>query len=293
MKCDNELAFLALAQELRRLRREGSITIFEHPEKSEKQSNHLAGSSVNTKKSVIRTSKSSTEPNVRIEIGPSHPLIPWITEHAAQLKNRYMVGADGRTPTERLRGRGVHCRVYELGEKVLFLLLAPARRGDFGARFDNGINMGCRSFDGQAYLGTPSEVTRCRTLRQLSAKKKWDTEFVLSIKGTPWSSDGKCAGGVNIRVDFPEARGDRGANAPNIDPPILSGRERLIREVFERFLTAQFLGCRAIRTHTERCRERIEQELEKEPERAPKVARDRDYKASQARGSQGHENWGP
>ena len=28
----------------------------------------------------------------------SHPLMLWITEHAAQLKNRYMVGADGKTP---------------------------------------------------------------------------------------------------------------------------------------------------------------------------------------------------
>ena len=143
-------------------------------------------------------------------------------------------GGDGRTPTERLRGSGVQRLMYELGEKVLFLPHAPARRGDFGARFDNGINLGCRSFDGQAYLGTPSEVTRCRTLRQLSAEKKWDTEFVLN-KGTPWSSDGKCAGGVNIRVDLPEARGDRGADPPDIDPPITSWRKRFTGEMFERF----------------------------------------------------------
>ena len=59
---------------------------------------------------------------------------------------------------------------------------------------------------------------------------------------------------------------------------------RLTREMFERFgLTAQCLGCRAIRTGvgylanlSERCRERIEHELEKEPEGASKVARDRE-----------------
>ena len=156
MKCDNEPAILALAQEIRRLRRESSITILEHPEEGEKQSNHLAEGGVNIVKGLIRTLKSSTESNLRTEIGPSHPLIPWIKEHAAQLKNRYMVGADGRTPTERVRGRGVQRPVYELGEKVLFLPLAPARRGDFGARFDYGIYLNCRSFDGQAYVGTPS-----------------------------------------------------------------------------------------------------------------------------------------
>ena len=107
------------------------IITFEHPEEGEKQSNHLAEGGVNIVKGLIRTLKSSTESNLRTEIGPSHPLIPWIIEHAAQVKNRYMVGADGRTPTERLKGRGVQRPVYELGEKVLFLPLAPARRGDF------------------------------------------------------------------------------------------------------------------------------------------------------------------
>ena len=165
---DNEPAILASAQEIRSLRREDSITTFEHPEEGEKQSNHLAEGSVNIVKGLIRTLKSSTETNLRTEIGPSHPLIP------AQLKNRYMVGADGRTPTERLRGRGVQRPVYELGEKVLFIPLALARRGDFGARFDYGIYLGCRSFDGQAYAGTPSGVIRCRTVRQLSAQERWD-----------------------------------------------------------------------------------------------------------------------
>ena len=102
---------------------------------------------MNVVKGLIRTLNSSTESNLRTEIGPSHPLIPWTIEHAAQLKNRYMV---------RLRGRGVQRPVCECGEKVLFLPLALARRGDFGARFDYGIYLGCRSFDGQAYIGTPS-----------------------------------------------------------------------------------------------------------------------------------------
>ena len=42
LKCDSEPATLALAQEIRRLRRESSDTILEHPEEGEKQSNHLA-----------------------------------------------------------------------------------------------------------------------------------------------------------------------------------------------------------------------------------------------------------
>ena len=72
--------------------------------------------------------------------------------------------------------------------------------------FDYGIYIDCRSFDGQAYIGTPSGVIRCRTVRQLSAQERWDTELELSIKGTLWSPDGERAGDVNIRVDLPESR---------------------------------------------------------------------------------------
>ena len=96
LKCDTEPAILALAQEIRRLRRDGSITVFEHPEEEEKQSNHLAEGSVNIVKGLIRTLKSSTESNLRTEIGPSHPLIPWIIENAAQVH-----GGRGRQNSDR------------------------------------------------------------------------------------------------------------------------------------------------------------------------------------------------
>ena len=109
----------------------------------------------------------------------------------------------------------------------------------------------------------------------------------------PWSPDGERAGDANIRLDLLEAGGDRGAHPPDVDPPSITRRMRLTKEMFVRFgLTAQCLSCRAIRTgirysanDTERCRERIEQELEKEPEGASKVARDRENQARQ-----GHEN---
>ena len=162
LKCDSEPAIFAAGRKIPRLRREDRITILEHPEEGRSRAT---------------------------EIGPSHPLLPWNIEHAAQLKNRYMVGADGRTPKERLRGRVVQRLVRELGKKVLFLPLAPARRGDCSARFDNGIYLGCRALDGQAYIGTPSGVIRCRTVRQLNAEERWDREFVLSIRRTPWSPD--------------------------------------------------------------------------------------------------------
>ena len=68
LKCDNEPAILALAQEIRRLRRESSITILDHTEEEEKQSHHLAEDSVNIVQGLIRTLKSSTESNLRLAL---------------------------------------------------------------------------------------------------------------------------------------------------------------------------------------------------------------------------------
>ena len=93
----------------------------------------------------------------------------------------------------------------------MFLPLAPARRGDFGAMFDCGIYLGCRSFDGQAYIGTPSGVIRCRAVRQLSAQERCEREFVLIIQGTPWSPDGSVpemstSVWISLRLEVTEVR---------------------------------------------------------------------------------------
>ena len=171
------------------------------------------------------------------------------------------MGANRSTPTERLR---------ELGEKVLCSGL-PRR-----------LWRKVRILDGQVYIGTPSGVIRCSTVRQLSAEERWDKEFVLSIKGFPWSPDGERAGDVNIRVDLPESGGDR-----------VRIRRMLMHQSSQRECTPIGRCARGLvsppnvwvavpfrnffhENHTERCRERIEHELEKEPEGASKVPRDRD-----------------
>ena len=89
-------------------------------------------------------------------------------------------------------------------------------------------------------------MIRCRTVRQLSVEERWEKEFVLSIKETPWSPEGERAGDVNIRVDLREARGDRGAHPPDVDPPIIP-HQRDVREVWSH---RQTFGCCAKRLST-------------------------------------------
>ena len=66
LKCDNEPGLLALAQGIRSLRRESSITTFEHPDEREGRATTLL-SEEDIVKGFIRTLKSSTESNLRTD----------------------------------------------------------------------------------------------------------------------------------------------------------------------------------------------------------------------------------
>ena len=72
----------------------------------------------------------------------------WIVEHAANLYSRVVVGSDGKTLMERLRGRRGRDLVAELGESVLYIPL----RGDIAAKRTAKINFEPRFQDG-IYLG--------------------------------------------------------------------------------------------------------------------------------------------
>ena len=281
LKCDNEEAIVALAIEARRMRREGSVTILEHPEEYESQSNHLAESGVNVVKGLIRTLKSNLEENLGITMAQDHPLLPWIVEHAPQLRNRFLVGSDGKTAVERLRGRAVARPMFELGEKVMFLPLKGARAGDYDARFAYGVYLGCRGHDGQAIVGTHRGVLRCRTVRPVDAGSKWDASFVDTMKGTPWAPDGNNVGVINIRVDVPKSEEvERMPRPLEMGPEVARRRMKLTKQDFAQHgMTARCPGCAAIRrggpaaNHTERCRERVEAEIAKTPEGATRLER--------------------
>ena len=179
------------SQEIRRLRREGS--------KMRRRNNHLAEGSVNIVKGLIRTLKCSSESNLRTEIGPSHLPVPWIIEHAAQLKNRYMMGADGRTPTERLRGRGVRRPVCELGEKVLFARF-PTRRLWRKVRPWDLPQLQIIRWPGVHWNTFRSDQMQDSATAQCSGEM--GHRIRAEHQRNPWSPDFERAGDVNIRVDL-------------------------------------------------------------------------------------------
>ena len=68
-----------------------------------------------------RTMKLALEARVSEKVAETSDLIPWLIRHAAMLMNIGQRGDDGRTASERVKGRTFNREVPEFGESVLYL----------------------------------------------------------------------------------------------------------------------------------------------------------------------------
>ena len=82
---------------------------------AEHQSNGVAERAVKTVQGQARTLKLALEARLGTDIVDDAPKISWLIEYASVLLRRHLVGADGRTAYERLKGRGDRRRLTEFG----------------------------------------------------------------------------------------------------------------------------------------------------------------------------------
>ena len=73
------------------------------------------------------------------EMKPTEPLAQFIPEFAAYLINRLLVGKDGKTAIERIKGKRATVVGVEFGEKLLFKMPKQAKMAKMKQRWDYGI----------------------------------------------------------------------------------------------------------------------------------------------------------
>ena len=91
IKSDGEPAMVALVREVRAKREEGTITTHECSVQGESQTDHLAEGGVAIVKGLIRTLIAALEHKYGERITMAHPIIPWLVEHAAHMRNMFQV----------------------------------------------------------------------------------------------------------------------------------------------------------------------------------------------------------
>ena len=105
--------------------------------------------------------KIALDTRLGLQLEHSSPVLSCMIEYVALVIRRHLVGSDGRTAYERLKGRGDRRRVLEFGEHVLYKPLKgsdhPSRPLD--ARFVEGIYLGIMDISGEVLVGVGDEVS--------------------------------------------------------------------------------------------------------------------------------------
>ena len=127
-KSDQEASVVAIINEvLRRSTTPGDqfyglvqTAVPENSAVGESQSNSRAERAVQTFEDMLRTYKSALEARIGSYLPCDHPVMYWLTEHAARVYNNHFVGGDGRTAYETLHGKKSGLKLIEFGERVLW-----------------------------------------------------------------------------------------------------------------------------------------------------------------------------
>ena len=188
LNSDQEPSIEARTQEVNRVKRVSDVEVVcEDSPVGESQSNGDAERGIREVKGQMRTMRGAMDSRYEERISPDHPALSWLARHAGSTITRYMVGIDGRTAHERLRGRIFRKEVVEFAECVWYL--TPQIRGStgVGSRWSEGIWLGIREESGEARIGTEDGVIKVRSVRRkASGKERWKKELLDTMKGTPW-----------------------------------------------------------------------------------------------------------
>ena len=220
-------------------------------------------------KDQTRTMLSDLESSLQSAVRPDTPcykvIIQWMTEHAACLMRRCKVHTDGRTSYERLKGRRARGTLTAFGEMVEWKPLHADGQQALDARCEDGCFLGVKDGSGEVIVGTSVGIVKCRDHLRKPGNVHYDESMLRSLPGSPIEPN---PGSDDLRL-----------KTRVVEPPIpreraAEGRPAQVRRMMVRPIHFELAGytdlrpgCTAHRfkmpwrSHTEACRERIQNVL--------------------------------
>ena len=165
-------------------------------------------------------------------------------------------------------------QLVEFGERVCFMPIRPggARQAKLDPKWQDGAFIGIRDRSDEMLIMTTSGVYKTRNVRRRPELERWDFEFLMTLKGTPWNPNpaaGEMAADAlpaDMAVPMP-------APAPVPQAVLVAAApvDRAASRVYIKKADVQKYGysmncpgCRSVMTnttagaHTEECRKRFE-----------------------------------
>ena len=120
-------------------------------------------------------------------LAAGHPVMPWLTQHCAELLTKYVVGDDKKTAYERLKGKPFNGKLVPFGEYVHFKVAVKNSEavGKLDPRWRDGVWLGVRRDSGEVYVGTGSGVVLTRSVRRREPSQRWNRQALGGVRGAP------------------------------------------------------------------------------------------------------------
>ena len=162
MKADGERSLKALRDSVARYH--GGIIVLEVSARGESQSNGIAEQAAQVVAEFVRVLKEQIEVKTKMKLSPEDTISLWMVRWASILCSKYMVGADGRTPYERRRGRRCRMPVVRFSERVLFKQIREGKncRDKFESEDREGVWLGHNREANEVLIGKPSTDAEVR-----------------------------------------------------------------------------------------------------------------------------------
>ena len=255
-------------------------TLMESSPVSDSRANGLAERAIQSVEKQVRVLKLALERNLGCKIGVEHACFPWLVEHAADVLTKFVIGRDGMTAWERLKGKKYSGLLFEFGTKVLHRVAHKPVGGEMAARWLPAVWLGKRfATDEHTVAMEDGTVVRTGTVREFPGQA-FDKDLVDQIIGAPWDPKGTGSEQGDLMKERPLA-GDV-PRVPSVVEPtpasIPHARGLVITQELLRKVggyTAGCLKCRRLREgdqsqpslgHSSACRERVEALMQADPE---------------------------
>ena len=206
LKSDQEPAIAYLVKDLvlERGDEKGSRTIVEESPVGSSGSNGVVERAVQTVEGQIRVLRFALEARIGKDVPAGSNVVVFMAEYAAYLINRLEVGKDGRTATERNKGKAATVMGVEFGEKVMYRKKRKSKMAKMDRRWDKGIFVGVRVQSGEFWIATPEGLKKVRSIRRLPLQDRWSEDSVKWVKYVPWN---KYHGDDQADGEIPEGQG--------------------------------------------------------------------------------------
>ena len=253
LKSDQESSVKSVIDAVIRARRD-TPTMPEYSPVRSSGSNGVIERRIKEVQGQLRAMKSALDARVGVDIRGTSNILPWMVEYASVLINRYLVGKDGKTAYERLRGKKSKMVGFEFGESVHFRRIPlQGRLGKLDSLWQTGLFMGYQTQSGEYMVANSEGAYKTRTMKRIPETERWDKSGIEGMPWTPWkfkASGGAGGSGETDRAgpdSFLDIEIDKSISMPappRVEEDAMPRRVYITRAVLNQYgLTDGCVGC--------------------------------------------------